>query len=426
MTSVKDKVLGWADDEQPKPATPDNASQSETETETEVPSSTDATLGERVVFEHCKRTVTKWWPAYWPYVESILSLAATLRMKDVPASIAVFAMGSSGVGKNTIFKMFDWQLERLIIWRDKFTLAAIQSHYQGEDAKTLNERALFNRAKHKLLITPEMALLFRGKHDELRTRFSDLAQMLDGEGRIGDSGTHGPLGQKGDYTMVWVGGTTPFYIDTWNTMAALGTRLLFFAVSKAEYVDDELYAQALKECKEAVSGFLDVLIPDGSVRQDEWPRMDDAFKKTIHDYSTLMALGHARRENVANRSQEVEFPAANHFRSRLGHLVRGRAIVYGRREVVAEDLEMARWITASSMPQKRGPVMLALYEGVGQIGDIARQTGLTVTTVTTTIKELERLGVVEEIDVSDDSMVVGRGRPATQYRISVERFEECA
>jgi hypothetical protein len=328
------------------------------------------------------------------------------------------------VGKNTIFKMFDWELDRLIVWRDKFTLAAIQSHYQGEDAKTLNERALFSRARNRLLLTPEMVLLFRGKLDELRTRFADLSQLLDGEGRIGDSGTHGPLGEKGDFTLVWAGGTTPFYVETWNTMSALGTRLMFFLLLKAAYIDDEVYARALQECKGAVSGFLDTFIPATSIRKTEWPSMDDAIKATVRDYSSLMALGHGRRENIATGDQDVEFPSAKHFRSRLGHLVRGRALVYGRQAVTVDDLSMARWITLSSMPQKRGPVMMALYEGACEIGEIARVTGLTFTTVTGTIKELtDRLGVVEVMGVNQTGAA---NRPATQYRISPDRLQAIA
>ena len=83
---------------------------------------------------------------------------------------------------------------------------------------------------------------------------------------------------------------------------------------------------------------------------------------------------------------------------------------------------MARWITLSSMPQKRGPVMLALYEGVSEIGEIATKTGLTFTTVTGTIKELnDRLGVVEDVGAG---VTGGAGRPAVRYCISATLFEE--
>src|SRR5207245_5302 len=101
----------------------------------------------------------KWWPALWPYIEAMLSAAATLKLKDIPVSIALFAYGRSGTGKNTAFKMLDWTLERLVVWRDKFTLAALQSAHDGNDAATLNQRALFRQVKHRVFVTPELSLL---------------------------------------------------------------------------------------------------------------------------------------------------------------------------------------------------------------------------------------------------------------------------
>jgi hypothetical protein len=134
--------------------------------------------------------VLRWWPAHWPYVEAVLSAAATLKLKNVQASIALFAYGPSGVGKNVIFKMFGWDNQHLVLWRDNFSLASLQSAHEGSDPKTLNDRALFRKAKHKLWITSELALLFRGAVEDLERRFAELAQLLDGEGRLIDSGTH--------------------------------------------------------------------------------------------------------------------------------------------------------------------------------------------------------------------------------------------
>jgi len=376
--------------------------------------SDDVRQAERLAFEQCKRTVTKWWPGYWLYVEAVLSAAATLKLANIPASISLFAYAPSGAGKNTIFKMFDWELERLVIWRDKFTLAALQSAHEATDPKTLNDRAMFRRVKHKLFVTPELALLFRGRSDELERRFSELAQLLDGEGRIVDSGTHGALGEKGDFTTVWVGGTTPFHLTTWNTMAALGTRLLFFRIEKSSYVDDELFAQALKECKSAVSTFLDVLIPEGSARTASWPSMDDATKHRLRQYAALMALGHGKRQNLQG-DPEPEFPTPNHFRSRLGYLVRGRALVYGRDSVTEDDLTMARWITLSSMPLQRGPVLLELFEGTREITAIAARTGLSINTVSDTIETLKKLKVVDELGTG---ALDRAGKPPMRYGIS--------
>jgi hypothetical protein len=321
--------------------------------------------------------------------------------------------------------MFGWDLPRLIIWRDKFSLAALQSHHADEKGKKLSERALFRLAKHKLMVTPELGVLFRGRTYVLEERFGELAQWLDGEGRISDSGTHGALGEKGDFTFVWTAGTTPFYLNTWETMAALGTRILFFEVLKGPYLPDEMFAPALAECRVAVNTFLDVFIPEGisyetkrfGVRQSEWPVMDDTIAQTIQNYAVLLALGHGIRRNVSGDA-DIHFPSPNHFRSRLGILVRGEALVRGRMVVLDEDLEMARWITQSSMPGKRGPVLLALLDGERGVDEIAMSTKLTTDTVRGNLKALVATGAVEELR----SSVGVVGRPPLSYRLNAETF----
>ena len=55
----------------------------------------------------------------------------------------------------------------------------------------------------------------------------------------------------------------------------------------------------------------------------------DEFKQRIREYAALVALGHGKRQNISGAAS-TEFPTPNHFRSRLGYIVRGRALVHGR------------------------------------------------------------------------------------------------
>jgi hypothetical protein len=374
---------------------------------------------QRVSFEHARRTVQKYWPQYWPLTEAVLSAAATLHFKDIPAAIALFAMGDSGVGKNTVFKMFGWENERLILWRDKFSLAALQSSHGQTSHKALQNRAMFRSTRQKLFLTPELALLFRGKLYVLEERFADLAQWLDGEGRLVDSGTHETLGEKGDFTFVWCGGTTPFYLDTWSTMASLGTRLLFFEVVKGPYLKDDLYPTAIRECHDAVNTFLDLLLPQGGIRTGNWPTTTPEIDQTLQHYAALIALGYGIRKNLRDDG-EMRFPTPNHFRSRLGHMIRGRAYAHGRVVVTDDDMQMARWITRSSMPGRRGPVLLALLENrSGTVDTIATKTGLSKDVVRSNLAELLKTGVVEE----GDGTAKTRGRPPNTYALSEELFQ---
>jgi DNA-binding transcriptional ArsR family regulator len=115
---------------------------------------------------------------------------------------------------------------------------------------------------------------------------------------------------------------------------------------------------------------------------------------------------------------DTHFPSPNHFRSRLGILIRGEALVHGRTVVLSEDLPMARWITQSSMPGRRGPVLLALLDGGRGVDEIATATGLSKDTVRANLKALVGTGVVDE----EPCPVGAVGRPPSSYRINADAF----
>src|SRR3712207_3933042 len=102
--------------------------------------------------------------------------------------------------------------------------ASFVSHAANVSRGELEAVDLLPRIKHKVLITPELAPIFRGKDDELAQRFSIMTRVLDGQGLQTDSGTHGRRGHRGDYLFAWLGCTTPLEDKVWRVIAQLGGR----------------------------------------------------------------------------------------------------------------------------------------------------------------------------------------------------------
>ena len=92
---------------------------------------------------------------------------------------------------------------------DRFTPRSLVSSAANVGRERLEQVDLLPRIRHRALITPELATIFRGNDDALVDNFAILTALLDGEGLIADSGTHGQRGYTGDYLFVWVGATTP-------------------------------------------------------------------------------------------------------------------------------------------------------------------------------------------------------------------------
>src|SRR5262249_58021796 len=111
--------------------------------------------------------------------------------------VAVIYVGGPSSSKTTVADLF---ADHAIAYvSDNFTPAAFVSHAANRTTKDLGKVDLLPRIKHKVLVTPELAPIFRGKEDELAQRFAIITRVLDGQGLMTDSGTHGRRGYRGDY-----------------------------------------------------------------------------------------------------------------------------------------------------------------------------------------------------------------------------------
>jgi len=361
-----------------------------------------------------REAVTNHFPYLWPAVEVGLSTCATLLLKDAVNCTAVIFVGASGVGKSTTAEMFtDIKVngKPLSYVSDNFTPSAFVSHAAKVKASELAKIDLLPRIQHKLLVTPELAPIFRGKPTDLIPRFSVITRVLDGQGLQTDSGTHGQRGYRGDYMFAWLGCTTPFDDAAWEVMAQLGSRLFFLFVDTGTTVSEQdllrsingesPYSAALQECKRLIGVHVQrVFEAWGDVRGVIWDGTTNSpsVMQWIVRFARLLAQTRGIRSTADG---VVPLPESPHRANAvLYNLARGHALIHGRTMVVQEDLPCLAKVTLSSIPTERGRVLRAFIRANHHTLTLAHaQAALGVKSLATArhvMEDLVRLGVLEQ------------------------------
>ena len=355
-----------------------------------------------------RETVMKHFPHLWSAVEVGLSTCATLLLADNANPVALIYVGPPSAGKTTVVTLFDGAKvngQALCYRSDKFTPASFVSHSAKATEAALRKVDLLPRIQYKVLLTPELSTIFRGKPDELTERFSTITRVLDGQGLITDSGTHGQRGYKGDYLFAWLGATTPFDPAVWKVMAQLGSRLFFLVMDAvAEATEEELiramkqevpYEEGRKQCKEAVCRFLEYLFTEHKgVRGVEWKSEKNPYEVSESIARCAMLL--ARMRTPYNKEAEAQHESPHRANAVLYNLARGHALVCGRTELTAEDMSIIRQITLSSVPAHRRAVLTAFARNEGlplTVKQIAGATGVSRKTAEAIMEEMEWLGL---------------------------------
>ncbi|MDK2743469.1 MAG: hypothetical protein NDI90_11180 [Nitrospira sp. BO4] len=329
-----------------------------------------------------RRVVQKHFPSLWPAVEACLSTCATLLLKDNANPVTMIVMGPASSGKTTVTNMFagaQFNDKPLCYRSDSFTAAAFVSHSAQLTKEQLEKIDLLPKIKDKVLVTPELAPIFRGDQDELVKRFSVLTRVLDGQGLKTDSGVHGDRGYEGDYVFAWIGATTPIEGQIWKVMAQLGSRLFFLLLdagsfsSPKDILEDLVgslhgevpYTVKLQECKGVVGDYLTHLFARyGGPRQVEW----DSSQNPIHVLEGIaqcaMLLAHMRTPYEPDSKPSHE--TAHRANTILYNLARGRALTYGRTQLNTDDVPMVAQVALSSMPRDRRTIWMALARQEGR------------------------------------------------------------
>ena len=383
-----------------------------------------------LVLTALETTVKTHFPKLWPGVDLGLATCATLLLKDNVNPVAVIYVGPPSAGKTTVLEMFgDAQVNEKVFCyvSDKFTPAAFVSQAANVEKDKLAQVDLLPRIQYKVLVTPELAPIFRGKDEDLVKTFSTLTRVLDGQGYTVDGGTHGKRGYRGDYLFCWLGATTPFEKKVWKVMSQLGSRLFFLVMDHTEAITlEELiqptqvpYATKLAECRKAVHEFLPQLINIyGGVRGVSWDEQadDPTLKKWIGRCAMLLAKMRSEPTQVirSNFKENEYTPGSSEVPYRayavLYNLACGHALVHGRTCLAWEDLPLVAQVTISTMPPPCGRIFEALAgKEDGQLSRAEVQAVLQVATPNTAITVMGDLPRFEVFDY------IEKGQGAASY-----------
>jgi hypothetical protein len=347
-------------------------------------------------------------------VKAGLAVIASLSLKGRDHCLVLVFEGGSGRGKSIIVRVLmpdragtDSFLERA----DDFTPASFVSHASNRTADELSQIDLLPRIKGKVMLTKELAPLFRDDEKVLRQNFARLTSVLDGDGYKTNSGTHGSRGYTGRYIFNWIGATTPIPERTHKVMSQLGNRILFYEVAGDECTEEELIefaenyngADVVVGCRKLVNEFIQGHFqrhPLESVDANSITIPSDLLRELVH-YVKL--ISHGRVEIYRNESGYFESasPEGPHrVLLLLQTVVRGLALLEGRSTATSDDLEVVRHIAFSSLPRFRRELLRVVIAAGGHLHStcVANTLDVSKPTALDRMRELAATGVCKFVD----------------------------
>jgi hypothetical protein len=326
------------------------------------------------------RVVNQYYPGLVGPVLAELSVFGSMALANRTKPLSLIFEAGSGSGKTAVVQMvfpIDEGLKEFVYRSDKFTPKSFVSHAANIKEKELQQQDLLPKLKDKVLVTKELAPIFRGRKEELTDNFSVLISVLDGKGFTSDSGMRGQRGYQELIVFNWVGATTPIPKETHRLMSQLGTRLLFYDVPSIEPTEDELIAYAERddssegedECAKVVNEFLLEFFKDnsiGSVNPSDIIISKQLLGALVR-WGTLLVKGRTEiryeKEEDTNRWEPIAALASESPYRVLGYfkdMVRGHALIHGRKEVNESDMKMIAHVAISSIPGHLRPLIKEL------------------------------------------------------------------
>jgi hypothetical protein len=361
--------------------------------------------------------VRRYYPSLVRTVHAALAVIGAMALKGRTKPLSVIFETASGYGKTASLQMTfplppeDGKkgVEPYIYRSDKFTPKAFVSHAASIKAEKLADVDLLPRLENKVLVTKELAPLFRGRVEELQDNFSILISVLDGKGFTSDSGMRGRRGYERPILFNWLGATTPLPASTHRLMSQLGTRLLFYEVPCQQPSEEELLKYASEdgadaaeiECQQVVNDFLIGFFakhPIGSVALDSIVIPQGLVLELIR-WARFLVQGRAeiRYEKefgvwqpVAVMTPEGPWKVINYFKE----LSRGHALIHERCEVNDADLKLIANVAISSIPGHLRPIIRELRTKASvDTAVVEKLCRVTAPTARRYLKELGLLGI---------------------------------
>ena len=342
-----------------------------------------------------------------------MGVAASLSLKGRDNCLVLIFEGASGHGKSIVVRVLGpstksspthEMFERV----DKFTPASFVSNSSKHSAEELNEIDLLPRIKDKVMMTKELSTLFADDDNALRQSFGTLTTVLDGNGYVTNSGTHGKRSYDGDFLFNWIGATTPVKPHVHELMSQLGNRMLFYEIPSRDATDEELMEddENVKEKGKAMRSRVDSLLvahfarhPVNSVDPGS-VAISEELKLRLVRWARFIVYGRVSISILKKVEKEDpdEFEVGDREGAyRVKHLLlmlaKGCALAANRTYVSEADLDIIAHIAMSSLPPRRRKLFRAMNEGCVSSTDVARLEGISKPTALVRMKEMAATGL---------------------------------
>lgn len=363
-----------------------------------------------------------------------LAVLTQLLIKDVRNPFGLVYVDVPSAGKTITLNFFSAICE-VVYTTDNFSPASLVSHASNRKREDLEKIDLLPRIRHKMLIVRDLAPLFAERQENLLKNLGVLTRVFDGEGYESDSGVHGKRGYKGDYTFMFLAGSTPIAPRVWKFMGNLGSRLFFLNLNTGDKTEEELADLLIQEdfkkkenaCRDVTRDFL-LNIWEKHSDGVLWDKEDDPpeLRRIISRCAKLLA--HLR--GTLNVWKDGDEGGKHHYTNRviekpmrinqlLYNLARAHALVCGRTRLSEADMWPVIEVTFNSAQYNRINLLNTLIENGGTVNTSLVEWSIGCSTPTA-LKEIETFRVLEIVDVEDVNPDGKVGRPERLVHIKDE------
>jgi len=371
--------------------------------------------------QKCMDKVEENFPGRWKILNVCLAARAILEIKSITLPFMLVILGPPSAGKTTILRMIESLPNAFTV--DSFTAKSFVSHYAGKKKEDLERDDIMTQIKDKIFLVLDLAPTFSVNEESLGEIIGILTSVLDGRGYKKSSGVYGVRGY-GPTFFVLIGAAVDVAKKIWALIAQLGPKMFFLRMDMQISYEEEQqkildnmngveYEQKLKEVNECLKEYWDavklLLAPEGGKIVWNTAMDQPGILLSITKYGQILARlrGHVptdRTEGTGGSNygyMEPTIEDAERATRYLYNLARGNAVWHGRNYVTEDDLSVIRSIVLSSAAKERCELLKMLIRNNGQVtsAEFMQQRMVSRSTVLKTMKQLEVLGLVDEITV---------------------------
>ena len=344
----------------------------------------------------------------WNYFEACLSAICTLFLKDNKNPLGLVIIGHSAGSKSTILNMFKNLPNGLTHHTDKFTPASFLTQATNVPKDKLEEVDLIRKLPNRVLLVPDLAPMFGRKEQDVRESLSILTRVMDGDGLSNDGGVQGHREFNEECVFVLLGAVVKITPAIWRIVSEMGTRLLFMRMDRinihtsqnkllmSQLRNADSFELEISEIRKLVHELISDRIENIGIRKVSIQLPDETELELISKISELVAK---LRITVDRESGLEQNEAPVRVAKQLINILKGRAIAYGRDQIIESDIQLALHIALSSVSECRGQIVKYAIEKCGEyikLEEFVANTSYMSTKLREELNTLTQIGILVE------------------------------